>query len=54
MPTRTNIMRRVPESVCLECHTPDHSDDFVYDTKLRHVMHRSDVAVLSVHARAAR
>jgi hypothetical protein len=33
-----------PESTCLECHNPQHSDAFVYSEKIRMVRHRSEVA----------
>ncbi|HKN46391.1 MAG TPA: multiheme c-type cytochrome [Candidatus Polarisedimenticolia bacterium] len=38
-PARTNIQREVPERICLECHTPDHSDHFVYQERLPKVRH---------------
>ncbi|PYT15534.1 MAG: hypothetical protein DMF51_06525 [Acidobacteria bacterium] len=38
-PARENIRREVPAKVCLECHTPDHSDHFVYDERLPKVKH---------------
>ena len=38
-PARTNIHRQVPEAVCLQCHTPDHSDHFVYSERLPKVKH---------------
>jgi hypothetical protein len=38
-PAKTNIHRQVPEGVCLQCHTPDHSDHFVYAEKLPKVKH---------------
>ena len=38
-PAATNIRRQVPEKVCLECHTPDHSDHFVYAERLPKVRH---------------
>ncbi|HEV8702315.1 MAG TPA: multiheme c-type cytochrome [Candidatus Polarisedimenticolia bacterium] len=38
-PATTNIRRAVPASVCLECHTPDHSDHFVYNERLPKVKH---------------
>ncbi len=38
-PLGTNIRRLVPETVCLECHNPDHSDHFVYAEKLPKVRH---------------
>jgi len=39
-PSAVTIAREVPESVCLQCHTPDHSDHFVYTAKLPLVAHR--------------
>ncbi len=38
-PTAQNIRKAVPEKVCLECHTPDHSDHFVYAERLPKVKH---------------
>jgi hypothetical protein len=38
-PAKENIRRAVPARVCLECHTPDHSDHFVYEERLRKVKH---------------
>lgn len=38
-PKTTNVRRQVPERVCLECHTPDHSDHFVYAERLPKVRH---------------
>ncbi len=43
-PSKENIRRRVPEAVCLECHTPDHSDRFVYAERLPKVLHLSAAA----------
>ncbi len=40
-PERTNIRRAVPASVCAECHTPDHSDRFVYAEQVAKVRHDS-------------
>jgi hypothetical protein len=40
-PTASTITRTVPASVCLECHTPDHSDRFVYADKLPLVVHHA-------------
>ncbi|HXH27847.1 MAG TPA: multiheme c-type cytochrome [Candidatus Polarisedimenticolia bacterium] len=40
-PSKANIRRRVPEQVCLECHTPDHSNHFVYAERLPKVRHDS-------------
>jgi hypothetical protein len=39
-PSRANIEKSPPESTCLECHNPEHSDAFVYAEKLRFVRHR--------------
>ena len=38
-PTAANIRLQVPEKICLECHTPDHSDHFVYAERLPKVRH---------------
>ena len=38
-PSAANISRSVPERVCLECHTPDHSEAFLYSERLPAVMH---------------
>ena len=38
-PAADNIRRAVPAEVCLECHTPDHSDHFVYNERLPKVKH---------------
>jgi len=38
-PAKTNIHRLVPASVCQECHTPDHSDRFVYSEQIPKVRH---------------
>ncbi|HEU4402321.1 MAG TPA: multiheme c-type cytochrome [Candidatus Polarisedimenticolia bacterium] len=38
-PSTKNIRRAVPEKVCLECHTPDHSDHFVYAERLPKIRH---------------
>ncbi len=37
-PSADNIEREVPESVCLGCHTPEHSDTFDYTAYLRDVL----------------
>ncbi len=39
-PARGSIRRDVPEAVCLQCHTPDHSDHFVYADRLPRVVHQ--------------
>jgi hypothetical protein len=41
-PLATNITREVPRRVCLECHTPDHSDQFDYAAKVPMVRHGLD------------
>jgi predicted metalloprotease with PDZ domain len=38
-PGKDNIRGAVPEKVCLECHTPDHSDHFIYADRLPKVKH---------------
>ncbi len=38
-PSTANITRLVPAKICLECHTPDHSDHFVYEERLPKVKH---------------
>jgi 2',3'-cyclic-nucleotide 2'-phosphodiesterase (5'-nucleotidase family) len=38
-PAVDNIHRAVPARICLECHTPDHSDHFVYEERLPKVKH---------------
>jgi len=38
-PAKGNITKEVPAKVCLECHTPDHSDHFVYEERLPKVKH---------------
>jgi len=38
-PAKDNIRRAVTKDVCLSCHTPDHSDHFVYEERLPRVMH---------------
>ena len=37
-PDTTNIRRAVPETVCGECHTPEHSDTFDYKPYLRDIL----------------
>ncbi len=37
-PTVDNIRTEVPQDVCGECHTPEHSDTFEYDAYLRDVL----------------
>ena len=44
-PVRGDIRRAVPEAVCVECHTPDHSDHFIYAEKLPRVVHQTAGAV---------
>ncbi len=46
-PSRATIRRAVPESVCLECHTMDHSDHFVYADRLPRVTHGIATAIAS-------
>jgi hypothetical protein len=43
-PAAARMERMPPESTCLECHNPQHSDAFVYSEKIRMVQHRADVA----------
>ena len=43
-PATAHMERTPPESTCLECHNPQHSDAFVYSEKIRMVQHRTDVA----------
>ncbi len=38
-PALARMERMPPESTCLQCHNPDHSDAFVYGEKLRFVRH---------------
>lgn len=38
-PIRGRIAREVPERVCVSCHTPEHSDAFVYQDRLPLVAH---------------
>jgi len=42
-PARARMERTPPESTCLECHNPDHSDAFVYAAKLPLVRHEPGV-----------
>jgi len=44
-PMAARMERTPPESTCLECHNPQHSDAFVYDEKIRLVRHQAAVAV---------
>jgi len=46
-PSPSNIRRKVPEQVCLECHNPEHSSGFVYAQRLPLVVHRSREQVTS-------
>jgi len=39
LPSFANIRRQVPVQVCLACHTPDHSDRFVYEERIPKVRH---------------
>jgi hypothetical protein len=43
-PAVARMERVPPESTCLECHNPQHSDAFVYSEKIRMVRHRAEVA----------
>ena len=43
-PATARMERTPPESTCLECHNPQHSDAFVYSEKIRMVRHRAEVA----------
>ncbi len=38
-PSAANVRRKVPPTVCLECHNPDHSDGFDYARRLASVRH---------------
>jgi hypothetical protein len=38
-PSKRNIAGSVPESVCLKCHTSEHSEAFDYDTRIAIVRH---------------
>ncbi|HMI32370.1 MAG TPA: multiheme c-type cytochrome [Candidatus Limnocylindrales bacterium] len=42
-PVHARMERTPPESTCLECHNPQHSDAFVYAEKIRLVQHRAGV-----------
>lgn len=37
-PMKSNIQKEAPESVCLDCHTPEHSDTFSYKAYLRDIL----------------
>jgi hypothetical protein len=37
-PVAETIVRAAPVSVCLECHTPDHSDTFDYEAYMRDIL----------------
>jgi hypothetical protein len=43
-PMGARMERTPPESTCLECHNPQHSDAFVYEEKIRLVRHQASVA----------
>jgi len=45
-PRADNIRRHVPEQVCVQCHTPEHSRDFVYSQRLPLVEHRGEAVSL--------
>lgn len=38
---KTMPQKKVPESVCLKCHTPENDNHFVYSTKLPKIAHKS-------------
>jgi mono/diheme cytochrome c family protein len=38
-PNRDNIRKAVDESTCLQCHTPEHSEAFVFADRLPKVLH---------------
>jgi len=42
-PMQARMERTPPESTCLECHNPQHSDAFVYAEKIRLVQHQTGV-----------
>lgn len=46
-PRAANIVKRVPESVCVSCHTPEHSEAFVYTDRIPKVTHGSGAARLA-------
>ena len=50
-PTAANIQGKVPARVCLECHTPDHSEAFVYESRLPLVAHRPIPAAVAARSR---
>jgi hypothetical protein len=39
-PSEGNIRRSPPQAVCLECHTPEHSNKFVFDQRIAMVRHK--------------
>lgn len=41
-PSAANIVRQVPEAVCISCHDHDHSDSFVYRERLPFVVHDTE------------
>ena len=43
-PSARTIIRQVPEAVCVACHTPDHSNHFVYRERLPRVLHTTSMA----------
>jgi len=43
-PATAHMEETPPESTCLECHNPEHSEAFVYAEKIRFVRHRPEVA----------
>ncbi len=38
-PTKNNIRKSPPQKVCLECHTPEHSNEFIYNQRIERVKH---------------
>jgi len=39
-PSPENISAKVPASICAECHTPEHSNRFVYEERIEAVRHK--------------
>jgi hypothetical protein len=46
-PSTTNIVRHVPEALCISCHDSDHSDAFVYLERLPFVVHDTSAKALA-------
>jgi hypothetical protein len=46
-PRRSTITRAVPARVCLSCHTPEHSEAFVYADRLPRVAHSAPAVTAS-------